>query len=153
MAETPQRRRVPRFNHVAFSVDPELLTGPGRKELVDFYGEVFGWTEIPQLTRDRERLVFQCHRVDQFVFITAADRPTRSAPGDHFGLSVGTLDELRGVLERARRYRERDDRVEIEDYKVEDHGVLKLHNGYVRFRLPLMVEVQHYEWTGPAPGA
>ena len=41
---------------------------------------------------------------------------------------------------------ERDERVEIIDRSTEDHGVLKLHSFYVRFLLPMMVEVQCFEW-------
>ena len=52
------------------------------------------------------------------------------------------------MLARAKAYRERDDRVEIIDHEVEDHTALKLHNFYVRYLFPLMVEIQHYELTG-----
>ena len=53
------------------------------------------------------------------------------------------------MLDRARKFAERDPRVEIVERQVEDYKVLKLHNFYVRYRLPLMIEVQCYEW---APG-
>ena len=66
---------------------------------------------------------------------------------DHFGMSVGTPRELLDMLERARKFKERDDRVEIVEHEVEDYGVLKLHNCYVRYLLPMMVEVQCYEWS------
>ena len=35
------------------------------------------------------------------------------------------------------------------DRNVEDFGVVKLHSFYVRYLLPLMIEVQCFEW---APG-
>ena len=70
---------------------------------------------------------------------------TTCAPLDHFGMAVGSLEELEGVLERAKKYRERDDRVEVVDHQVEDHGMLKLHNCYFRYLLPMMVEIQYYE--------
>lgn len=91
----PAAPTYPRFNHVALSVAPDLLDDSGRGEILDFYGEVFGWTEMPTLTRDRER----------------------------------------------------DERVELVARKVEDYKVLRLHNFYVRFRLPLLTEVQYYEWA------
>ena len=137
---------VPRFNHFAFSVPPELLNETGRKEIVAFYGEVFGWTELEMLTIDRARLVLQCHRIDQFVYIVGGDPITTCASLDHFGLTVGSLAELKEVLARAKSYRERDDRVEIIDHEVEDHSVLKLHNCYFRYLFPMMVEIQYYEW-------
>ena len=39
------------FNHVAISVPGLLLDAEGRASLLDFFGEVFGWTEMPTLTR------------------------------------------------------------------------------------------------------
>ena len=35
----------PRLNHVAFTMDRSLLDDAGRAEILDFYGDVFGWTE------------------------------------------------------------------------------------------------------------
>jgi len=158
MSDANPRRRIPAFNHVAMSVPADLLDAQGRGELLGFYGEVFGWTEMPTLSQDRERLVLRVHSNEQFVFLIADARPMTCPRMDHFGLSVGTPAELYETLERARKFRERDARVEIVDPEIEDFRVLKLHNFYVRFRLPLMVEVQCYEWApgvGPAslPGA
>ena len=141
MPKTP----APRINHVAFSVPPDLLGETGRKEIVSFYEEVFGWKELEMLRIDRARVVLQCHLFDQFVYIVGGSPITTCAPLDHFGLAVGSLEELEGVLERAKKYRERDDRVEIIDHEIEDHGVLKLHNCYFRYLLPMMVEIQYYE--------
>jgi hypothetical protein len=140
---------MPTFNHVALSVPAELLDERGRADLLRFYGEVFGWSEMPTLTQDRERLVLRAYNNEQFVFLVADPEPLRCPPGDHFGMSVGTPRELHEMLGRARKFRERDARVEIVEPEVEDFKVLKLHNFYVRYLLPLRVEVQCYEW---APG-
>ncbi len=147
MSETTERQRKPRFNHVAMSVPAELLSAAGRAELLRFYEDVFGWTEIPSLTEDEKRLVLQAYRNDQFVFLVADSKPMTCPGMDHFGMSVGSLQELEGMLERARKFKEQDDRVEIVERNTDDFKVLKLHNFYVRYRLPLMVEVQYYEWS------
>ena len=146
MSETPERQRKPRFNHVAMSVPAELLSASGRTELLRFYEEVFGWTELPTLTEDGKRLVLQAYRNDQFVFLVADPKPMTCPGMDHFGMSVATLAELEDVLERAQKFRERDDRVEIVDRKIDDFKVVKLHSFYVRYRLPMMIEVQYYDW-------
>ena len=65
--------RKPRFNHVAMSLPPDLLDEEHRKLLVDFYADVFGFDELPMLTEDRHRLVFQVHNIEQFVFLIADD--------------------------------------------------------------------------------
>jgi len=141
---------APRFNHVAMSLPGDLLAAGNRADIVAFYDEVFGWKEIPQLTEDRRRLVLMAYRYDQFVFLIA-DEPHMVAPRlDHFGMGVDTIDELDEFLRRATTFKERDDRVDIIDKKAEDHGVLVITSFYVRYLLPLMVEVQHYEMKDSA---
>lgn len=134
-----------RFNHVAMSMPVEKLDQPGRADITSFYSEVFGWVEHPTMTEDRKRLVMGVHSYDQFVFLIADDSPMKAPRLDHFGLSVDTVDQLHEVLGRAKAYAEKDDRVDIIDYEVEDHGPIKLHNFYVGFLLPMMVEVQCFE--------
>jgi len=138
---------TPRFNHVAMSVPSDLLDEQGRAELVDFYREVFGWEELPTETIDRRQLVLSAYRYDQFVFLVGDDDPMACPGGDHFGMGVETIDELDAILERARAYQARDERVEIVDKNTEHHPGLDLTSFYVRFRLPLMVEVQHFAWA------
>jgi hypothetical protein len=92
----------------------------------------------------------QAYSYEQFVFLIA-DEPAMACPRlDHFGMSVGSMEELDEVLARAKAFREHDDRVDLIDKKSEDqHGVLLLHSFYVRYLLPMMVEVQYFEWTDP----
>ncbi|NRA04538.1 MAG: hypothetical protein HRU00_18265 [Myxococcales bacterium] len=134
------------FNHVAISVPADLLGERGRAELLRFYGEVFGWSEMPTMTRDRELLVLRVYSNEQFVFLAANENPMSCPEGDHFGMSVGSPEELEGILERAKKFQAEDARVEIIDKQVEDFGVLKLHNCYLRYLLPLRIELQCYEW-------
>lgn len=143
--------RSPRFNHVAMSLPADALGESNRADIVAFYDDVFGWKEIPQLTEDRERLVLMAYRYDQFVFLIA-DEPHMTAPRlDHFGMGVDTMDQLDEFLGRAVAFKERDDRVDIIDKKAEDHGVLVITSFYVRYLLPLMIEVQHYQMTDKGP--
>jgi hypothetical protein len=140
--------RNPHFNHVAMSLPAELLDADHRRELIDFYRYVFGWEELPTLTEDRHRLVFQAYTLEQFVFLIADDPPMVCPRLDHFGLSVGAESELDDVLARAKAYRERDDRVDIVDKQVEDHGVLAITSCYIRYLLPMMVELQWWDMKG-----
>lgn len=137
----------PRFNHVAMSLPADALDATGREEIIAFYSEVFGWQELPTETIDRQQLVLMAYRVDQFVFLIADDTPMRAPRLDHFGMGVATLDELDTFLDRARRFQERDKRVEIIDKNVEHHPGISLTNCYVGYLLPLMVEIQHFAYT------
>ena len=81
------------------------------------------------------------------MFLAANENPMSCPEGDHFGMSVGSPEELDAILERAKKFQEADPRVEIIDKTVEDFGVLKLHNCYLRYLLPLRVELQCYQWA------
>ena len=145
----PGTGRAPRFNHVAMSVPAALLDARGCANLLAFYGEVFGWTKMPTLCEAGKRFVLRAWDNESFVFLEADAEPMRCPAMDHFGLSVATPEELHALLDRARNYRERDPRVEIAEPAVADFRVLRLHSCYVRYLLPMRIEVQCYEW---APG-
>jgi hypothetical protein len=140
------RPRHPRFNHVAMSLPGDLLTRESREEITRFYREVFGWEELPQMTEDGRRLVMSCYTYEQFVFLVADDPPMTAPRLDHFGMSVATEGELDEMLERAKKVQADDDRVDIIDKKVDDHDVLAITSFYVRFLLPMMVEVQWWDF-------
>lgn len=139
--------RSPRFNHVALSVPADLLSEAGRRDIVAFYSEVFAWKELPTETIDRQRLILSAYTYDQFVFLTAGDEPMRAPRADHFGMGVDTVEELDGFYDKARAYRRRDDRVEIVDKEVEQHPGVVLTSFYVRYLLPMMLEVQHFAFA------
>ena len=72
---------------------------------------------------------------------------------DHFGMSVGSLEELETFLAKAKAFAETDDRVDIIDHKADVHGdALTLHSFYVRYLLPMMIEIQCFDWD-PAVAA
>ena len=144
----PDFAKPPRLNHMALSVPADRLDADGRAALTAFYGDVFGFEEYPQLTEDRRRLVLRAHTNEQFVFLVADDQPMTAPRLDHFGLSVSSLAEFEEVARRAAAWREREpDAVELIEPSVEEYaGALRLHSFYVRYRLPLMVETQHFEY-------
>ena len=145
------KTRAPRFNHVAMSLPADLLGEEGRKEILRFYGDVFGWEELPTETLDRKRLVMRAYSNEQFVFLIADDPPMVCPRLDHFGMSVETMEELDDMLARAEAFRTGDDRVEIVDKHADEHeGFLTLTSFYVRYLLPMMVEVQHWDWKSGA---
>jgi hypothetical protein len=148
MSVGPQYSQPPRFNHVAMSMPADALDDEGRKAICDFYGDVFGFEEYPDLTTDRKQLVLRAHTHEQFVFLIADEPNMACARLDHFGMSVATKDDFDELYRRASAWREREpEQVDLIDPAVDEYpGLLKLHNFYVRYRLPLMVETQHFEW-------
>src|ERR1700719_3965538 len=110
--------RKPRFNHVAMSLTPEMLDEEHRKLRADFFGDVFGFVDIPMMTIDRKRQVFQVHNIEQFVFLIADD-----------GGSA------------------------MECPRLHDHGMLAITSIYVRYLLPMMCEIQWWDYHEPRPGS
>ncbi len=136
----------PRFNHVAMSLPAEVLDEDSRRDIVRFWSEVFGFTEMPTMTIDRKRLILSCVHWDQFIFLIAEDDPMSCPRMDHFGFSVGSLEELRGIRDRAAAFAEHDERVDLIDLHTDDQGVVKIHSIYVRYILPMMCEIQYWEF-------
>ncbi len=137
----------PRFNHVALSLPADLLDAANRAAICGFWQEVFGFDEIDVMTEDRHRLVLSCVHWDQFIYLVAADDPMRCPRMDHFGFSVGSLAELQGVQERAESFRDSHAGVDLIGWQVDDQQVVKIHSLYVRYVLPMMCEVQWWEFA------
>jgi hypothetical protein len=148
---TVAKPRNPRFNHVAMSLPADLLGEEHRGEITRFYDEVFGWKELPMMTEDRHRLVLSCYTYEQFVFLIAEDSPMACARLDHYGISVETEAELDEMLASAKAFAAKDSRVDLIDRKTEDHGMLAITSFYVGFLLPMMVEVQWWDFKEDHP--
>ncbi len=146
MTTTERPARKPHFNHVAMSVPADLLDERHRTDIVRFYDEVFGFKELPTETEDRKKLVLSVHTYEQFVFLIADDQPMSCPRLDHYGISVDTEAELDDMLARARAFKAHDDRVDIVEREVTDHGMLAITSFYVGYLLPMMIEVQWWDF-------
>ena len=144
----PAFAKPPRFNHLAVSVAADALDADGRRAIQDFYGDVFGFEEYEDLTQDLHRLVFRAHHHEQFMFLISEDDPMRAPRLDHFGISVASLGDFQEVHRRAAAWKDKEpDDVDLIEPQVEEYaGMLNLHSFYVRYRLPLMVETQLFEY-------
>ena len=99
----PTFAKPPRLNHVALSLPADRLDADGRAAIAEFYGDVFGLEEYPELTKDRQQLVLRAHTHEQFVFLIADESPMAAPRMDHFGLSVSSLGEFEEVAPSGRR--------------------------------------------------
>jgi hypothetical protein len=138
-----------KLNHVAISMDPAVLDDRGRADVLDFYGEVFGWVEGDNSGEDGNPLILYTGTFGQFVYLLPADPPLTAPPLDHFGVLLDTRSELCAIVQRAEHYASRDDRVRIIDvHERTTHGPTHdfvMTSAYVGFVLPLMIELQHLE--------
>jgi hypothetical protein len=141
---------APRINHVAISVDAEVLNDDGRTALLDFYSEVFGWTEGDNSTEKGNPLILLTGAWGQFLYLLPATDEFMVTPNmDHFGMEVSSKRELKEILERVKLYRRKDDRVRITDVgsmvTYHEDGEHTLTNVYIWFLIPLWIELQHIE--------
>src|SRR5580658_3203734 len=105
---------TPRINHVAISVDADIMDEEGRASLLDFYSEVFGWIEGDNSTEKGNPLILYTGSLGQFLYLLPAKDEFMMTPNmDHFGLEVSSMGELTELLERVRAYQAKDDRVRL----------------------------------------
>ncbi len=140
----------PRLNHVAISVDAELMDEEGRAALLDFYSEVFGWTEGDNSTEQGNPLILYTGSLGQFLYLLPAKDEFMVTPNmDHFGMEVSSEEELRQILDRVRTFQRKDPRVRVTDIGTMTTRHLDkeytLTNAYIWFLLPLWIELQHVE--------
>jgi hypothetical protein len=147
MSTTPG---APRINHVAISVDADVMNDEGRAALLDFYSDVFGWTEGDNSTEKGNPLILYTGASRQFLYLLPAKDDFLVTPNmDHFGMEVSSKEELMEILDRVRVYRGKDNRVRITDVgsMVTRHNddEYTLTNVYIGFLIPLWIELQHIE--------
>jgi hypothetical protein len=139
----------PVFNHVAISMDRTVLDEQGRADLLDFYGDVFGWIEGDNTGEEGTPLILYTGAFGQFVYLLPADEPLTAPALDHFGLHVETVDELHAIVARAQARSADDERVRVIDvHQRTTHGSthdFRMTSAYIGFVLPLMIELQHLE--------
>ena len=84
---------APKLNHVAMSLDPNVLDDEGRHEILDFYGEVFGWSEGDNTGEEGNPLILYTGAFGQFIYLL----PGGPAAGGH--MVTPRLDHFGVVLE------------------------------------------------------
>jgi len=139
--------KTPVLNHVALTVPRALVSDtPQRRNLLEFYENVFGWRAIDLMAIEGQRVVLHLQQLTHFLYLVGGEAPTTCLRGDHFGIEVYERETLKEMFERARAFKaERDPDVVVTDLACEEYGTIRVHNTYIRYLLPLMVEVQFYE--------
>ena len=145
--------KTPVLNHVALTVPRVLVSDtPQRRNLLEFYESVFGWRAIDLMAIEGQRVVLHLQQLTHFLYLVGGDVPTTCLAGDHFGIEVYERETLEAMVRRAQAFKaERDPAVDITDIACEEYGTIRIHNVYIRYLLPLMVEVQFYEGVEVRP--
>ncbi len=137
---------APRLNHVAITMPPGELDDAARAEIKDFYGDVFEWFEGDNTGESGNPLILMTGQM-QFVYLLPGDPALECPRLDHFGLELSSVEEIEAIVDKAKAWQEKDDRVQIIDVKARSsegpRGNYVLTSAYIGFRLPMMVELQH----------
>jgi hypothetical protein len=135
-----------RFNHMELTFTPGTLDSTMRGDIDAFYASIFGWK-----AQDTEVVGQLCHLLlvdeGQFILLAESPKPMQSPGYDHLGLLHETRAEVDHALDQCKRYQEKDDRVQIKEYKDLVYPNLTVHAFYVRYLLPIWFDVQVLERT------
>jgi hypothetical protein len=138
-----------RFNHMELTVPRGSLDDAARRDIGAFYGEMFEWSGFDvELFGQRNFLLAAPDGAQHFILLAEADEPMRAPGYDHLGILCDTRDEVDELLDKARRWQEKDDRVQILEFD-EDlvQGPVTVHAFYVRYLLPIQFDVQCIEYA------
>ncbi|MDQ1384018.1 MAG: hypothetical protein QOG65_1397, partial [Actinomycetota bacterium] len=110
-----------RFNHMELTVEPGSLDDAARRDIAAFYGEMFNWTGHDVELFDKRNFLLTGDDGSQHFILLAESKRFMQAPGyDHLGVLCDTREEVDELLERAKRWRDKDDRVKILEF---DHDL------------------------------
>ena len=133
-----------RFNHMELTFPAGTLTDDYKADIDAFYTSVFGWR-----TMDTEVVGQLCHLLlledDQFLLLAESKNPMSSPGYDHLGLLQESRADVDALLDACHRYQEKDDRVQIKEYKDLVYPDLTVHAFYVKYLLPIYFDVQSME--------
>ncbi len=141
-----------RFNHMELTL-PKGALDASRAEISAFYADLFGWDALDVPILKQTGLLLRTDaETSQFILLTE-QRAHMTSPGfDHLGMLCDTRAEVDALLAKAKDWRRRDARVELKEYADLVTGPVTTHAFYVRYLLPIWLDVQVLEYAdGAAP--
>ena len=141
-----------RFNHMELTLPVGELE-PRRQEIKDFYSDLLGWDAIDVPILGQIGLLLRTDpETSQFLLVTEQKKHMSSPGYDHLGVIYDTRSEVEELLEKAKKWQARDDRVQIKEYDDLVTGDVTTYAFYVRHLLPIWFDIQVQEFAeGAAP--
>ena len=144
-----------RFNHMELTFPRGALDAAARRDIAAFYGEMFGWSGFDvELFGQRNFLLAGEDGAQHFILLAEADKYMQAPGYDHLGVLCDHREEVDELLERAKRWRDKDERVKITEFDKDlVQGNVTVHAFYVKYLLPIHFDVQcieHAPGTAPA---
>ena len=134
------------FNHMELTL-PDGELNANRKEIAEFYGNLFGWDSIDVPILGQTGLLLRTDpETSQFILVTEQSQHINSPGYDHLGIIYDTRSEVDAIFEKTKAWQERDERVRIKEYEDLVTGNVTTHAFYVRHLLPIWFDVQCQEF-------
>lgn len=132
----------------------ELTLPPGtldkeKENLAAFYGDVFGFEgiEVPMVPFDCPKYLLKTDQESsQFFFLVENENALVSKSYDHIGFLLDSRDEVDYTFLKCKDWQRKDNRVEILEYEDMDAKMVITHSYYVRYILPIWIDVQCLEF-------
>ena len=135
-----------RFNHMELTLPIGELEAH-RQEIKDFYADLLGWDSLDVPILGQTGLLLRTDpETSQFLLLTEQKVHIQSPGYDHLGLIFDTREEVDELLENAKKWQERDERVQIKEYEDLVTGGVTTHAFYVRHLLPIWLDIQVQEF-------
>jgi hypothetical protein len=135
-----------RFNHMELTLAPGTLD-PLRSEISRFYQDVFGWTPLDlEILGQKALLLGVDAEVSQFILVAENPKPMQAPGYDHLGVLVDTRAEVDELLAKCKDAQRKDERVQIKEYDDLVQSDVTVHAFYVKFLLPIYLDVQCIDW-------
>ena len=136
-----------RFNHMELTL-PLGQLAESRREIALFYQDLLGWDSLDVPILGQLGLLLRTDpETSQFILVTEQNKYLQSPGYDHLGLLYDTRAEVDELLEKAKKWRERDPRVQIKEYEDLVTGDHTTHAFYVKHLLPIWFDVQCQEFA------
>ena len=137
---------MPRFNHMELTVPKGELTR-SRAAISEFFRDLFGFESLDvEILKQTGLLLRTDPETSQFILVTEQSQHISSPGFDHLGFLYDSRAEVDELLEKARKWRDRDPRVQIKEYEDLKTGPTTVHAFYVRYLLPIWFDVQCLEY-------
>lgn len=139
-----------RFNHMELTVPIGMLKRE-RKNIADFYGEIFGFSciEVPMVDLDvpDKYLISTDTEFSQFFFLAEDPKHMELKSYDHIGFLMDSWEAVDDTLAKVKAWQEKDSRVELMHLNSDfEAGPVFTHFYYFRYLLPIWIDVQYLKW-------
>jgi hypothetical protein len=152
------------LSHCAITIPRGTLTSEYRADLVEFYGEVFGFGVSPveaqpstqRAGRNMVTLVLD-EGYEHFLVLLESDMPIDVRDVEHFGIEVTSSDELDRLYGRCVEFQRRDPRLWLSSLPARTPQPQPEYDNWtqrgidrrafnLRYRLPFALEISHNDY-------